>query len=240
MTRARRRTVLAAAGLAPLLGACGGAPPVAPPTGVDGLSIPTPSPRPEDFVDRVDNPWLGVREGVLWEYAVNAPGVTSARVTVEPGERVLGLPTTALVTRARDAEDREPWSVRDLLAQDRAGNVWWAGRDVSGSPPAATSGFRATATTGPGLLMAAAPRLGDGYLCLSGGPEVRATVVADSQRVTVPAGRFLDVVEVRFRTADPARGDVAEDDVRAFARGTGLIARWGTDWGTWRLRAHRA
>ncbi|MEV7430567.1 hypothetical protein AB0N29_13190 [Nocardioides sp. NPDC092400] len=43
---------------AALLAGCGTASPVSPPTGVDELVVPTPSPEPDDFVDGIDNPWF--------------------------------------------------------------------------------------------------------------------------------------------------------------------------------------
>ena len=41
-----------------------------PPTGVDELVIPTPSPDPADFVAVVDNPWLPLEPGRTWTYDV--------------------------------------------------------------------------------------------------------------------------------------------------------------------------
>lgn len=38
--------------------ACGTASPTSPPTGIDELVVPTPSPDADDFVERIDNPWF--------------------------------------------------------------------------------------------------------------------------------------------------------------------------------------
>ena len=35
-------------------------------TGIDGLTVPTPTPDPEDFVGEVDNPWLPLEPGSTW------------------------------------------------------------------------------------------------------------------------------------------------------------------------------
>ena len=61
------------------------------PSGVDGLTIPTPTPDPADFVDVVDNPWLPLVADSVWTYAVVGAGpartVTVARVGAGPGGR---------------------------------------------------------------------------------------------------------------------------------------------------------
>ena len=48
--------------------------PDSPPSGVDELKIPTPSPDPDDFVRGIDNPWLAAR-------ARRAPGATRSPAT---------------------------------------------------------------------------------------------------------------------------------------------------------------
>src|SRR3954451_22364579 len=81
----------------PLTG-CGTASAPSPPTGVDGLVIPTPSPDPDDFVAEVDNPWLPLPPGRTWTYDVaDADGTHRMTVTVEDGPTIAGVPTTARV-----------------------------------------------------------------------------------------------------------------------------------------------
>lgn len=133
--------------------ACG-APRAYPPTGVDGLRIPTPSPRASDFVARVDNPWLPLPVGRRWVYGVQPRGQRIVSVTGHG--RVDGVETTRVATRFRTAAGSGE-SVDDY-AQDRAGNVWWlAHRGPDGSWQAGLAGAEA------GLAVPAHPRLGDGF-----------------------------------------------------------------------------
>ncbi|MGA8257268.1 MAG: hypothetical protein WB767_11915 [Nocardioides sp.] len=135
-----------------------------PPTGVDLLTIPTPSPKADDFVDVVDNPWFALDP--------------------VPGPEVLGIATTA----------RTEGDVTDYFAQDTRGNVWWFGRaDVW---LAGADGAEA------GLMMAANPRVGDGYRTASGiGGDPRATVlvVTDDEVVLELVGSDGSVDERAFR-----------------------------------------
>ncbi len=134
-----------------LLTGCGTASDTSPPTGVDELVVPTPSPVPADFVAEVDNPWLALEAGITRRY--DGPDGGSSRVGVEAGPVVAGVATTAVTTRSTTAGDRTGHT--DWLAQDTRGNVWWFGR--AGQWAAGEDDALA------GLLMAAAPRVGDGY-----------------------------------------------------------------------------
>ncbi|WGL51734.1 hypothetical protein P5P86_17465 [Nocardioides sp. BP30] len=143
--------------LAVALTACGtGAQPY-PPSGVDELVIPTPSPRPADFVDRIDNVWLPLRPGRTWVYDVTRIGYPNAERTVSvlPAPvRVDGISATAVRTVL--TRPGETASTRtDYYAQDTRGDVWWLGQQ--GWWQAGQEGARA------GLILTATPRLGDGY-----------------------------------------------------------------------------
>ncbi|MFI2707512.1 hypothetical protein ACH5WX_08200, partial [Nocardioides sp. CER28] len=125
------------------------------PAGVDGLTIPTPSPDPGEFASTVDNDWLPLKPGTTHTYAVTRPTLPAATRTVEvlPGRvDVDGVPTTA-VRSTLGAE-----VTTDYYAQDRHGNVWWFGHE------APTGGWRAgQGGAEAGLAMAARPRRADGY-----------------------------------------------------------------------------
>ena len=191
---ASRRLVagLALAALTGLAAGCGGAPRTSPPSGVDGLVVPTPEPEPGDFVERVDNPWLPLEPGASWTYEVVDGSAESTRtVRVLTGTReVSGIEATQVETRG-DGAAALAW-----FAQDRDGNVWALGEQ--GVWEAGVDGALA------GLAMPARPRLGDGYAVWAGvaagsdGEVELGRVVRVGERessVTVPAGRFSDLLE---------------------------------------------
>lgn len=183
MTSRRRWLIAAAAVLAMAASGCGSASPPSPPSGVDGLVIPTPEPDPADFVATVDNPWFPLVPGTQWRYdadlAAPAPSLTAV---VEPGPKVAGVETTTLVRTEADGVE-----TRDHFAQDRDGNVWWFGR--AGEWRAGEDGAEA------GLAMPADPRFGDGFR-RRGAPGLAAyaAVAEVDAEVTVPLGTYRPVV----------------------------------------------
>jgi len=193
--------------LATLTG-CGSASVPSPPSGVDELVIPTPSPAPADFVATVDNPWFPLEPGTTWTYAVEDPaGAHTLTVTAEPGPEVAGVATTARVSTEGSHVET------DWYAQDDRGNVWWFGRD--GSWQAGEDGAEA------GLAMADTPRVGDGYrpALAPGVSEDTATVTALDDRVTVPAGTFEALLVDGRSELEP--GVHTES---SYAEGVGLVA----------------
>lgn len=197
--------VLAVAALA----GCGSATDSSPPTGVDGLVVPTPAPDPDDFVARVDNPWLPLADGARWQYDGTSAAGDPLTVTVEAATGPVhdGIATTTVLRVTRDDRGREVERVEDRFAQDRAGNVWWFGRDD-------------TWFAEPGLAMPAEPRLGDGFVV--GEPAtglVRAEVDDLAASATVPAGEYDDLlaIDVVGEADEPARREL-------YARGVGLVS----------------
>jgi len=208
---ARRPGRCAALAAAVLLvaGGCGTASPESPPSGVDELVVPTPSPDPGDFVDRVDNPWLALTPGATWTYDVS--GQTSGRLVVEVQDDPVGVAGVETTAVARTGPDGE--RVVDYLAQDRRGNVWWFGRE--GEWRAGEDGAEA------GLAMPATPRVGDGWRAAydEGVVDVVASVASTDQSSTTPAGRYTGLVAIRTRSA------LAPDTATLsyYARGVGLV-----------------
>ena len=209
----RVRRALAALVVLPIaLGGCGSAGVSSPPSGVDKLVVPTPTPDPHDFVDAVDNPWLPLPSGGTWTYdVVDVEGAHPLTVTVEDGPEIAGVATTARVS----AEDGE--TTTDWLAQDADGNVWWFGR--AGEWQAGTDGAEA------GLAMPATPRVGDGYRTayLPGVVEDVVTVLALDGSATVPAASYDDLVVTEQATSLEPGGAIEQ----SWARDVGLVEETG-------------
>lgn len=209
-TRGRRNAVLAV--LAVLLATgCGTASDPSPPTGVDGLQIPTPSVDPDDFVTGIDNPWLPLQVGARWEYDVAGERPGTRTVTTHEGPDIEGVATTAVET-VTTAEGGRATEVSDFYAQDEEGNVWWFGR--LGEWQAGEDGARA------GLVMAATPRVGDGYreAYAAGVVERRAEVVDRGDSREVPQGEYGDLLTID--TASPLTGVVER---AYYAEGVGPV-----------------
>ena len=207
--RVRVRRTLAALLLPLGLGGCGTFAQSYDPTGVDQLTIPTPSPAPSDFTGTIDNPWLPLESGSVRAYTLTGPRLADGTrmVTVLPGRvDVAGIATTAVRSTVVGVPGGH--STTDYYAQDDHGNVWWFGHQAAtGSWRAGQEGAQA------GLAMAARPRTGDGYRMayLPGVVEEVATVVqvdADTVQVDV--------------TSALAPGGVTRETYR---RGTGLVTR---------------
>jgi hypothetical protein len=225
-----RRTLAALTLVAvlPLTG-CAGGPPTVDPTGVDELTVPTPSPDPEDFVGGVDNPWFPLEPGTGWSYRVTGEGDgVTERVTVADRSRVvMGVRTVAVHDVVEDAHGRVVEDTWRWYAQDRRGNVWTFGEDTTAydGKRADTEGSWEAGVDGAeaGLVMPAEPRLGDGFVQESspGVAEGRAEVLSLDEQREVPLGGYDHLVQVEETTPlDP--GLLAR---AYYARGTGLVLR---------------
>jgi hypothetical protein len=235
MTREGVASALAALLLLSGLTACGASPTPLGPTGIDELTVPTPTPEPADFSADVDNPWFPLAPGTTWTYQ---------RYTVDGSER---LRATALdQTRSIDGVDTRPvrWDalcrtgptcrggttplgVR-WYAQDAAGNVWWFGQRLTAAgdtldPLATRSWVAGHDGAEAGLVMAAAPRAGDGYAnaLQPGVVERRSTVVSLDATATLPDRSYRHTV----LTQDVSGLDPVVIVRSYFARGTGLVAQ---------------
>ena len=172
MTRAAAWAVRAAATLTALtlgpavLTGCGASPAPLGPAGVDGLTIPTPSPRPADFAGHTENPLFPLRSGTRWVYRQYTPtGFRAVVATVLPEQRdIAGIPTTGVRWQVRVRGHERTAMVR-WYAVDTAGNVWWFGQQVRPHTPPSTTSPRSSWLAGrdgaeAGLVLTDPPRLG--------------------------------------------------------------------------------
>lgn len=203
-----------------------GGPPTIDPSGVDELVIPTPSADPTDFVATVDNPWFPLEPGTVLTYRLtDTAGTRTEVVTVSGDTRVVqGVETTVVRDVITGKGGRVMQDTDDWYAQDVAGNVWQFGHrtttydgrpDTGGSWEAGADGAEA------GLVMAATPRVGDGYLreYAAGVAEDVTEVLSLGERRSVPAGVFGDLVQTEGTSA-LTPGLVQR---RYYAEGLGLV-----------------
>ena len=206
---------------------CGSSPEKSPPSGVDGLTIPTPSPDPADFVDHVDNPWFPLEPGTVWTYRTTGEdGRQTNTVTVTDRTReIQGVTTTVVHDEARDAAGRVVEDTYDWYAQDTAGNVWYFGEattayddgtpDTEGSWEAGVGGAEA------GIVMLATPRVGDGYVQEHdpGVAEDRARIVSLTEQRVVRTDRYDGLLLTEDTT--PLEPGLVER--KYYAQGLGVV-----------------
>jgi hypothetical protein len=199
--------VVAVLGLGAVLAGCGSAAAPSPPSGVDGLEVPTDAPDPADFVSGVDSPWLALDVAASYRTVDDE----TVDLAVAPGPEVAGVPTTAVTLGG----------TTDLLAEDDDGNVWWLGRESD--DPAVATWLTGEDDVRAGLLVTRTPRVGDGYLAadLPGDDDPRLTVEAVDETLTLDvdgtATEYDDVVVLDLTDLDGT-------GARAwYARGVGLV-----------------
>jgi hypothetical protein len=214
------------------LNGCGASPEKLGPTGIDELTIPTPTPDPADFPGDATNPWFPLAAGTRWTYRQYTP-TSSRAVTAEvlPDERdVAGVATTAVRWTIRDKGSSRTAMVR-WYAVDTDGNVWWFGQRVEphGVPLDALARHSFLAGRDgaeAGLVVSAVPRVGDGYLNARR-PQVverRSTVTSLHGTVATASRTFRGTVVTRdLSTLDPVHTVQTY-----FARGIGMVAQQDT------------
>lgn len=221
----RLRALAVAALVALLAAACGSAPGRIGPTGVDQLTIPTPSPRAEDFVRVVDNGWLPLTPGARWEYTLTGGSARFAVASVTANRpEISGIVTTELLTVFSDAAGRTVRRTWEWFAQDGSGNVWLFG--VRGAGAGSAPSWRAgEAGAQAGLAMPAQPRFGDGYALerAPGVAEDRARVLSVSETLQALGERRTQVVLLRVSSPlAPGR-----ERLSWYAPGLGLVQQNG-------------
>lgn len=238
MTRAAAWAVRAAALMmgatmtSAALTGCGASPSKLGPTGVDELTIPTPTPDPADFSDHAANPWFPLVAGTRWTYRDDTV-TSSTPVTAEvlPGTReIAGVATTAVRWWiGKHATQRV--AVTRWYAVDTAGNVWWFGQQVALDSPALDFLARRSFQAGrdgaeAGLLVPAHPRMGDGFLNAqqSGVVQRRSTVLSLKATVATTTRTFRDALVTR----DLSSLEPVHTVQTYFARGIGMVAQQDT------------
>ena len=218
--RVSRRGLLAVWLSVPIVSGCGASPQQVGPQGVDELQVPTASPDPADFVERIDNPWLPYVPESRWRYEqVGQRGSVELRAGSSP-RTIAGVRTTPVHWTSGRQELATLW-----YAQDRAGNVWWFGARVGGGAEVEWS--VGAGVEAAGLVMPASPRRGDGYVAVEGRLLTERLTV---DKVDAPAPIGLDLPDagpllLLERTSEGVGG--MGDGREYYQHGVGLVARIG-------------
>jgi hypothetical protein len=183
---------------------------------------------PGGFSARIDNPFLPLRPGTRWVYAVvGQDGRATRAVTEVTGDtrRILGV-ACAVVRDTVTADEQVIKDSIDWYAQDVGGNVWYFGAESrqfrDGKVVGTAGSWKAgTRDARPGMVMKATPTVGDRYRQVHdpGRNEDTAQVLSLDQRVSVPFGFFEHVRVIRTHTS--LAPDVAEHEF--YAAGVGLV-----------------
>jgi hypothetical protein len=212
---------------------CVGEPPKTDPAGVDELPKATASSEasaldPDDYVTKIDNPWLPLEPGRTWVYSsVSSDGPQRIAVSVlRDTRKIQGVTATVVHDVVTGPGGKVIEDTYDWYAQDRKGNVWYLGEDTTeydgkqtsteGSWEAGVDGARA------GIAMLAKPRVGDGYKqeFLAGEAEDQAQVLDLDGEAVVPAGSWKSGVLVTKDTT-PLEPDLVEH--KSYVRGIGVV-----------------
>lgn len=183
---------------------------------------------PADFVDAIDNPLFPLEPGTVYRLRGETEDAVEREkiVVTDETKTVLGV-TTTVVKDVVKTEGELVELTHDWYAQDRDGNVWYFGEATaeyengevvsrSGSWEAGVDGAQ------PGIIMNAEPRVTDSYLqeYYPGEAEDMYVVVETGASVTVPHGRFDDVVHTLEWT--PLEPNIVGE--KFYAPGVGLVA----------------
>jgi hypothetical protein len=181
----------------------------------------------DDFVSGVDHPYFPMLPGTTWIYeGVSDEGVEHVEVTVLDETRKV-IDVDAVVVRDIVTVDGEVVEeTYDWFAQDKDGNVWYLGEEVSnyeGGVFVDSEGSWEAGVAGalPGIIMWADPQPGEPYRqeYHEGEAEDMAKVIGHDGVAEVPFGRFTDVLVIEEWT--PLEPGVAER--KHYAEGVGLV-----------------
>jgi hypothetical protein len=183
---------------------------------------------PAAFATQIDNPYLPLQPGTTFVYEGTSDGEKEHNDVTVTAETKTILGVQCVVVRDTVTVDGElVEDTLDWFAQDKAGNVWYLGEDsksyedgelesTEGSWEAGVDGAQ------PGIIMPAAPKIGDEYRqeYYPGEAEDMASVLdLGAGPVTVPYGTFDDLLVTKEWS--PLEPEVVEQ--KTYAPGVGLI-----------------
>jgi hypothetical protein len=185
--------------------------------------------KPADFVERVDNPYFPLLPTTRWVYeGQGEDGLERIEIeALSETRQVMGITATVVHdTVYLDGEMIE--GTYDWYAQDKQGNVWYLGEDVSNYENGELVDKAGSWEAGvdealPGIIMYANPadHIGEVYRqeYYQGEAEDMAELLSASESLTIPLGSFTDVVKTKDYT--PLEPDQLEN--KYYAQGIGVV-----------------
>jgi hypothetical protein len=183
------------------------------------------------FTDQITNAYFPLKPGTTYVYDGKRDDVPRrAEVTVtRETKTILGV-KCVVVRDVVTSNNALVEKTVDWYAQDAEGNVWYFGEDTAEYTNGAVSSTAGTWLAGvdgalPGIVMEAAPKVGDAYR-----QEYRPGVAEDFAKVdkldatiTVPAGTYDRVVV----TEDTDLLDTSKLEHKSYAPGVGFVGTEG-------------
>jgi hypothetical protein len=185
--------------------------------------------NPADFVEVVDNPYFPLISGTKRVYeGQTKDGLERIEIEVlAEKKQVMGIAATVLHDvvhlNGELIEDTYDW-----YAQDKKGDVWYLGEEVSNFENGKFANRNGSWEAGvdgalPGIMMYGdpAPHIGETYRqeYYAGKAEDMADLLSVTESVTVPYGSFTDVVKTKDYT--PLEPGLLE--IKYYARGIGAV-----------------
>jgi hypothetical protein len=190
-----------------------------------------------DFTTTIDNPYLPMRVGARWEYRETDTTGGREKVVVRVTDRTKRIANgiTARVVRDTATENGVPVEVTDdWYAQDKDGNVWYLGEDVTNYEDGKVADHDGAWEAGvdgaqPGIAMPADPKPGLAYRqeYYKGEAEDRGAIVTvGRERVEVPYGFFSKAVVM---TRDSSATEPRTQELKFYVRDIGNVLSVHTD-----------
>jgi hypothetical protein len=212
----------------PVSGGSGSSPSsAAPTTGAVEAGPYSPLIDPAQFSTTIDNPLYPLTPGTRLVYEGRTEdGLERDVVEVTRDTRTVMGVTCVVVHDTATLNGKLIEDTYDWFAQDREGTVWYFGEDTRGyshGKSVSTAGSWEGGVKGaqPGVVMKAHPQIGDTYRqeYYKGEAEDEAKVVSLTERATVPAGTYDNVLA----TDDYTRLEPGVVERKYYAPGVGLV-----------------
>jgi hypothetical protein len=212
-----------------LLAACGGDDSSSTvPASFDPSKPYAPDVTPAALTPEITHELMPTPVGATWTYeSVTPDGTERIEIVVEAETK--DIAAGAVAREVRDTaffEDVMIEDTRDWFGQDADGNVWYLGEDTAEYEAGVVTSTEGSWEWGvndalPGVVMLAAPHVGDSYRqeYLVAEAQDYATIVSLDETVTVPAGTF----EHCLKTHDQSALDPTLDELKYYCPGVGQV-----------------